>query len=217
MTIMEDYLDRDPVLNNQKYVCLSILTASSVKDVSGNPINGGNHARGIKVRGCYATMEEAQKRCEQIRQFDKTFNVFVGEVGAWLPWDDDTEKAEEAVYAEEKLNQLMKAFKEQQIKAKEYQEFRKQTDVERAIKEAQKHREQHEVKTDSDSPDENIANLDETTVREIEDSVTTEKKDLTNYQKELEEKKNNISNISEELEKARKLYEELTKKVNENK
>lgn len=216
MTIMEDYLDRDPVLNNQKYVCLSILTSSSVKDVSGNPIAGGNHARGIKVRGCYATMEEAQKRCEQIRQFDKTFNVFVGEVGAWLPWDDDTDKAEEAVYAEEKLNQLMKAFKEQQIKAKEYQEFRKQADVERAIKEAQKQREQKEA-ADSDSPDENITNLDETTVREIEDSVTTEKQGLTDYQKELQEKKNNLSNISDELEKARKLYEELTKKVNESK
>ena len=96
---MTDYLDNDEPINGQKYVCLSILTNKSIKDLSsGEIVKSDNNARGIKIRGVYNTMEEAKKRCEQIRQFDKVFNVFVGEVGAWLPWDDDPETAEEAVY-----------------------------------------------------------------------------------------------------------------------
>ena len=98
---MTDYLDNDEPINGQKYACLSILTNRSIKDLSsGEVIKSDNNAKGIKIRGVYNTMEEAKKRCEQIRQFDKVFNVFVGEVGAWLPWDDDPESAEEAVYAE---------------------------------------------------------------------------------------------------------------------
>lgn len=201
---MEDHLDVDPVISNQKYVCLSVLTPNSIKNPEGEVVEGFT-ARGIKVRGCYATLEEAQKRCEQIRQFDKVFNVYVGEVGTWLPWEDDVEKAEEAVYAEEKLNQMMKAFKEQQIKAKEYQEYRRQMEMEKAIKEAQKIK-----KSDEDSEE----NVDKNVIEEIETSITNEKKGLSEYKSEIINKEKEISDISSELEKARKLFEELTKNVN---
>ncbi len=69
---MTDYLDNDEPINGQKYVCLSILTNKSIKDLSsGEIVKSDNNARGIKIRGVYNTMEEAKKRCEQIRQFDK--------------------------------------------------------------------------------------------------------------------------------------------------
>jgi len=203
---MTDYLDKDEPINGQKYVCLSILTNNSIKDVSTEEvIKTDNNAKGIKIRGVYNTMEEAKKRCEQIRQFDKVFNVFVGEVGAWLPWDDDPESAEEAVYAEEKLNQLMKSFKEQQIKAKEYHELRKQQLVEQSIKSSQKN-------TDEKSSDEekDINNI-------IENNIEDEKEGLNDYKNEINDKEMHIKNINTELEKAKKLFEELTKKSNENK
>lgn len=203
---MTDYLDNDEPINGQKYVCLSILTNKSIKDLSsGEVIKSDNNARGIKIRGVYNTMEEAKKRCEQIRQFDKVFNVFVGEVGAWLPWDDDPETAEEAVYAEEKLNQLMKSFKEQQIKAKEYHETRKQQLVEQSIKTSQKDAEEK-------SPDDenNINNI-------IENNIEDEKEGLNEYKNEINDKEKHIKNINTELEKAKKLFEELTKKANESK
>jgi hypothetical protein len=203
---MTDYLDKDEPINGQKYVCLSILTNNSIKDVSTEEvIKTDNNAKGIKIRGVYNTMEEAKKRCEQIRQFDKVFNVFVGEVGAWLPWDDDPESAEEAVYAEEKLNQLMKSFKEQQIKAKEYHELRKQQLVEQSIKSSQKN-------TDEKSSDEekDINNI-------IENNIEDEKEGLNDYKNEINDKETHIKNINTELEKAKKLFEELTKKSNENK
>lgn len=182
-----DHLTEDPVLVGQKYVCLSILTSSSIKDQSGNPIETGNHAKGIKIRGVYDTMEEAQKRCQQIRGFDPHFNVFVGEVGKWLPWDDDADKAEDAVYAESKLNDIMKGYKEQQKKAKEYNEYRKQLEIERAIKAAQE-------KTDA-TVDENIVESSEPSTTSVVDEIT--------------QKQERVAQISKELEEARKLFDQL--------
>jgi hypothetical protein len=203
---MTDYLDNDEPINGQKFVCLSILTNKSIKDLSsGEVIKSDNNARGIKIRGVYNTMEEAKKRCEQIRQFDKVFNVFVGEVGSWLPWDDDPETAEEAVYAEEKLNQLMKSFKEQQIKAKEYHEIRKQQLVEQSIKTSQK-----DVDEKSSDDEKNINNI-------IENNIEDEKEGLNEYKNEINDKEKHIKNINTELDKAKKLFEELTKKANESK
>lgn len=201
---MTDYLDNDEPINGQKYVCLSILTNRSIKDVSsGEVIKSDNNAKGIKIRGVYNTMEEAKSRCEQIRQFDKVFNVFVGEVGSWLPWDDDPESAEEAVYAEEKLNQLMKSFKEQQIKAKEFHEIRKQQQIEQSNKIS-------ETKVDETSPDKDFNNI-------IENNIDDEKEGLKEYKNEIVDKEKHIKNINTELEKAKKLFEELTKNINENK
>jgi len=194
---MTDYLDNDEPINGQKFVCLSILTNTSIKDLSsGEVIKSDNNAKGIKIRGVYNTMEEAKKRCEQIRQFDKVFNVFVGEVGSWLPWDDDPESAEEAVYAEEKLNQLMKSFKEQQVKAKEYHELRKQQQIDQSIKSSQTN---DDEKSSSD---------------DIENNIEDKKEGLQEYKNEINDKENNVKNINTELEKAKKLFEELTKKVN---
>ena len=203
---MTDYLEKDEALNGQRYVCLSILTNKSIKDLSsGEVVESNNKARGIKIRGVYNTMEEAKKRCEQIRQFDKVFNVFVGDVGAWLPWDDDAESAEEAVYAEEKLNQIMKTCKDQQIKAKEYHEVRKQTLIEQSIKKSQK--ETHSSEEEQKDINNIIAN----------NIIEDEKEGLNEYKKEINDKEKHIKNINTELEKAKQLFEQLTNKVNESK
>lgn len=209
----EDYLNEDPELQGQKYVCISILTNNSIKDFSGNPVDTSNHAKGIKIRGVYSTIEEAKKRCDQIRKFDPYFNVFVGEVGKWLPWDDDAEKAEDQEYAEEKLNQIMKTYKEQQIKAKEFNEFRKQQEIENAIKLAQNKKKTVEEDESSDSEPESK----EKDINEIEEKIKIEKEDLNEHKTEINEKQKNINKINEELEKARKLFEEMNKKINQNK
>lgn len=91
--------------------------------------------RSLKIRGVYATMEEAQKRCEKIREYDRYFHVFVGEVGKWLPWEDDPEKAKDAVYAEKQLNALMKSYHEEQERCKVYHEQRKNDMIAAALKE----------------------------------------------------------------------------------
>ena len=72
--------------------------------------------RGVKIRGVYNTQEEANKRAADIQRLDRNFNVFVGSVGYWLPWDAEPSDIAENEYLEKDLNELMKQYKSNQIK-----------------------------------------------------------------------------------------------------
>ena len=63
--------------------------------------------RGIKIRGVYPTMEEAELRCKMLREIDENHDVFVGPVGLWMPWDPEAYKTGRVEYMEDELNQLM--------------------------------------------------------------------------------------------------------------
>jgi hypothetical protein len=63
--------------------------------------------RGIKMRGAYPTMEEAELRCKMLREVDPNHDVFVGPVGMWMPWDPEAYKTGRVEYMEDELNQLM--------------------------------------------------------------------------------------------------------------
>ena len=70
--------------------------------------------RGVKVRGTYDTLKEAQVRAKLLQKKDKNFNVFVGQVGFWLPWDPNPHNIENQEYFESELNELVKKYKENQ-------------------------------------------------------------------------------------------------------
>ncbi len=63
--------------------------------------------RGIKVRGVYPTIEEAELRCKMLRELDENHDVFVGPVGLWMPWHPEAYKTGRVEYIEDELNQLM--------------------------------------------------------------------------------------------------------------
>jgi Family of unknown function (DUF5832) len=63
--------------------------------------------RGIKIRGVYPTMEEAELRCKMLREIDENHDVFVGPIGLWMPWDPEAYKTGRVEYMEDELNQLM--------------------------------------------------------------------------------------------------------------
>jgi hypothetical protein len=63
--------------------------------------------RGLKVRGVYPTLEEAELRCKMLREIDPNHDVFVGPVGLWMPWDPEAYKTGRVEYIEDELNQLM--------------------------------------------------------------------------------------------------------------
>lgn len=68
--------------------------------------------RGIKVRGSYNSKEEAVARSKKLQRMDPLHNIYVADVGKWLPWDPEPSEISEQEYAEEKLNTLMKKYKE---------------------------------------------------------------------------------------------------------
>ncbi len=74
--------------------------------------------RGIKVCGSYDTLEEAKLRVEQIRKFDKNFNVYVAEVGCWCPWSPNPNILEDQEYCETSLNSLVKNYRYRGIRSR---------------------------------------------------------------------------------------------------
>jgi hypothetical protein len=71
---------------------------------------------GLKVRGVYSTHDQAVARAKMLSKKDPYFNVYVAEVGEWLPWDPDPDDVPESEYQNADLNKLMKAYKEQMAK-----------------------------------------------------------------------------------------------------
>lgn len=68
--------------------------------------------RGIKVRGTFDTLNEAQVRSEVLKRMGDKFDIFVGQVGCWCPWSPNPNDLENQEYAETQLNTLMKKYKE---------------------------------------------------------------------------------------------------------
>lgn len=70
------------------------------------------NVRGLKVRGVYASKAEAEARSKKLQRNDQIHNIFLGEIGKWLPWDPEPTDVGEQEYAEEQLNTLMKKYKD---------------------------------------------------------------------------------------------------------
>lgn len=68
--------------------------------------------QGLKVRGCYDTQAEANARAKTLQKLDPSHNVYVGQVGFWLPWDPEPHEVGDVEYADDQLNTLMKKYKE---------------------------------------------------------------------------------------------------------
>jgi len=68
--------------------------------------------QGVKVRGVFDTYNEAVHRCKTLQKLDPSFNVYVGQVGFWLPWDPEPHDITDQEYADDQLNTLMKKYKE---------------------------------------------------------------------------------------------------------
>jgi hypothetical protein len=99
-----DHLDEDPPIPGQRFVLISFVSPEGVMNCS---------VRGVKVRGVYETEVEARRAADKLRKKDKFFDVFVGEIGKWLPWDPDPMKVKEAKYGNKKLDRMMKKVHEQ--------------------------------------------------------------------------------------------------------
>lgn len=118
MSKSQDYLNIDPEIAGQKWVCLSFLQPSKEDQTS---------LTGIKVRGVFDDYDDACKRAKQLQEMDTAFGVFVGEVGKWLPFDPDPDSkyVKSSEYANDELNNIMKNYLVNQEKAKVFHEKRK--------------------------------------------------------------------------------------------
>ena len=160
--LKEDYLEVDPPIPGQSYVCLSFVSPEDMirkktifesrkfvesvlartksgelklEDASAEltvekyldyavtneeentkQFNDENEfktsVRGVKIRGTFESLKEAQRKAKVLQTRDPTFHVFVGQVGYWLPWDPNPDNIENQEYAEQHLNEIVKKYKE---------------------------------------------------------------------------------------------------------
>jgi hypothetical protein len=113
----------DSISDNHKY----IFDAKEMdeqykffKSVKGQELEAKYHAdnkgitsiRGVKVRGCFETIEEAKTRSEFLKKLGDKFHIYVGEVGCWCAWAPDPEFIKDVEYSNTQLNTLMKEYKQ---------------------------------------------------------------------------------------------------------
>ncbi|MAI17464.1 MAG: hypothetical protein CMH04_02235 [Marinovum sp.] len=89
--------------------------------------------RGLKIRGCFPTQQEAELRCKHLREADPDHDVYVGPVGMWMPWHPEAYKTGRVEYMEAELNQLMSEKKKNEDKAKQAFDARVREAKEKAI------------------------------------------------------------------------------------
>jgi len=99
--------------------------------------------RGFKSRGNFASQEEAELRAKLLRETDPYFDVFVGPVGMWLPWEPEAYKTGRVEYMEEELNQLAHEKKKNETAAKTAFEQRVKETKQKAIDENKKNAEKY--------------------------------------------------------------------------
>lgn len=208
-----DYLDEDKPIHGQAWCCISFLSPEGVRNCS---------VRGLKIRGIYATREEAERRSKEVN--DKHFHVFVGQVGHWLPWDPNPDNIQDQVYQNEELNKLMKAYKEQRAKADTSYKQHKEESMQRTSSSAPSGdaiRQKLRKKLEEREKTKAAMQLSTSTIDDVSDDndsddldkekelIKQKRKELDTTEKELNQHVQNLDLVNEKLERIEELYNKI--------
>jgi len=80
---------------------------------------------GVKIRGAFSSREEAEKHAKRIHKEDATFDIYVVDMYKWLLIPPDRDHIEDVHYTNEKLEEIMTKYKENQRMAAAMFEQRK--------------------------------------------------------------------------------------------
>ena len=106
----------------QVFACLSVV---------GPECPQKNDKFGIKIRGCFSTRDQAANHAKRLQREDATFDIYVVDMYKWLLIPPDREKIEDVHYNNEKLEELMTKYRENQQQAARMFEERKKDMAER--------------------------------------------------------------------------------------
>ena len=124
-----DYLNEDPIIRNQQ-LCIMSFVGPNLKQKS--KINA------FKVRGSFNSREEAESHITHLEKIDPDFDMFIAPVGIWCPFNPDPDEIEEQKYGDTRLNDLMKGYHENRLKADEHFNDRKRQMIQDAMKDGTK-------------------------------------------------------------------------------
>lgn len=92
----------------QLYACLSIIGPDSPQKCD---------KLGIKIRGAFASRDEAGAHAKRLQKEDPAFNIYVVDMFKWLMIPPDDNKIEDVHYQNERLEEIMSGYRESQSQA----------------------------------------------------------------------------------------------------
>ena len=104
MSLEQDYT----TVPGQVFACLSVVGPEAPQK---------NDKFGIKIRGAFATRDEAANHAKRLQKEDPTFDIYVVDMYKWLLIPPDPMKIEDVHYTNEKLEEIMTGYKENQAQA----------------------------------------------------------------------------------------------------
>lgn len=97
---------------HEQYQIFLLKNEKDLQEMYDNKVEFRTNMRGVKVRRAFATVEETQMFAKVLQRRYPKDNLYIGKVGAWLPWDPSEHLMPEVEYAEKELNELMRKYKE---------------------------------------------------------------------------------------------------------
>lgn len=113
MSLEQDYT----TVPGQVFACISIVGPECPQKTD---------KLGIKLRGAFATRDEAANHAKRLQKEDPTFDIYVVDMYKWLLIPPDSSKIEDVHYTNEKLEEIMTGYKENQSQAARMFQERKQ-------------------------------------------------------------------------------------------
>ena len=80
---------------------------------------------GLKISGCFATQEEASSYAKKLQQDNGNFDLYVCNLYKWLLIPPDRDHIDDTHYSDEKLEEIMNKYKENQAMASKMFDERK--------------------------------------------------------------------------------------------
>ena len=100
----------------QLYACLSVVGPEAPQKCD---------KFGIKIRGCFANRDEAANHAKRLQKEDSTFDIYVVDMYKWLLIPPDNTKIDDVHYNDQKLEEIMTGYRENQAQAAKMFEERK--------------------------------------------------------------------------------------------
>lgn len=162
----------------------------------------------IKIRGVFATYDEAKEHALQLQKIDPYFNIWVGEVGKWLPLDPNPDSVKDQQYYESELNALLGNEKQRLADISAVEEQRKRDLMKSAAmskegltapdsKKKKRNRKKNKNKKSKVTPEE---------LEALKQSEQEKKETLSSMEENIKNKERELLEFNRKMEEISKLY-----------
>lgn len=136
----------------EQYQVFLLKNEKDLQEEYDNKVDFQTNVRGVKIRRSFPTVEEAQIFAKVFQRKYPNDNIYIGKVGAWLPWDPSEHLMPEVEYAEKELNELMRKYKENETNREIFFADQKDEAIKRQKEENAKRQRENQMAALADQP-----------------------------------------------------------------